>query len=82
MTFSLCTLLWLSLFIPCSIQSSFSVMQYHSPAQQVCLVTYVVVGHVNTYTAQLLTIEGERIVIQAAQQATNIYVPEGQINEY
>ena len=68
MAFSLCTLLWLSLFIPCK-HSSFCV-------------TYVVVGHVNTYTAQLLTTEGARIVIQTAQQDTNISVPEGQINEY
>lgn len=39
------------------------------------------VGDVDAYTAQLLTTEGERIVIQIAQLAAKLSVPEEQINE-
>ena len=53
-------------------------MQYHPPAQEV---TFVSVGDFNTYTAQLLMTEGERIVIQIVQMAVKMSVPEEQINE-
>ena len=38
------------------------------------------VGDFNTYTAQLLMTEGERIMIQIVQMVVNISVPEEQIN--
>ena len=39
------------------------------------------VGEVITYTAQQLMTDGERIVIEIAQQATKISIPEEQMNE-
>ena len=56
-------------------------MQYQPPAQEVLKVMFVAVGDFNTYTAQLLMTEGERIVIQIVQMAVKMSVPEEQINE-
>ena len=56
-------------------------LQYQPPAQEVRQDTFVPVGDMDTYTAQLLTTEGERIVIQIAQLAAEMSVPAEQINE-
>ena len=53
-------------------------MQYHPPAQEVMFLS---VGDFNTYTAELLMTEGERIVIQSVQPAAKMSVPEEQIKE-
>ena len=45
-------------------------------------VTFVAVGDVDTYTAKLLTTEGEMIIILVAQLAAKVSIPEEQINEY